>query len=279
MLAWREFPSGEAALFREPNSLGSISDINAGRNAPAKSPEAHLDALFFHSGTDLLDATVVAEVTISHSAISATSGIGGDDANQSQSFQWGGGGADHLLLDITSLGLSKEPICFVSVAGSVLSGGQPVQTDTAGRSRYVTVYSTLTEIRLAEDASRSGTSLAAADITYTVWVLREPPGPVGNELRSFDPDTGRVTLGFERFDSFCRYVQVSAGGSPFALIKGRSIDLDCGAPRFMRAGLAPFDPVPAAMALKILPGTGVFSGSLAYAGAFAGSGYLEVKAP
>jgi hypothetical protein len=278
-LAWREFPTGEVALFREPNSSGSDHDINAARNAPAKTPASHLSSIFFHSGLDLLEVAHVATVTVNHAAVSSSSGIGGSNAGQSQAFKWGTSTADHLLVDLTSWGLTKEPICLVAANGSILSGAQPVQTDTAGRGRYVTAYSETTGIYLFEEASQAGSSLAATSIDYTVWVLREPPGAVGDKLREFDPDTGEVTLGYGRFASLRRYAQVSVGGSPFALRKGRSIDLDCGAPRFLRAGLSNFEPVPSALTLTILPGTGAYGSSLAYAGSFAGSGALQVKAP
>lgn len=278
MLAWREFPTGEAALFREADGGGDYRDLDAPRNAPAKTPEAHLDKLFFHSQLDLLEVQLVASVTISHAAITAAAAPSGS-TSQSQRFVWGGFTDDHLLVDLTALGLSREPICMVAADGRMISGVQPVQTGTLGRARYASVYSTTTEVRLYEEASRANTDLPAVDITYTVWVLRDPPGPVGNTLRQFDPETGETVLGFERFGSLRRYVQVALGGSPLALLKGRGLDLDCGAPRFLRAGTTPYEPVPVGFALTIIPGTGSFGAALAYAGSFVGSGDVEVQAP
>lgn len=280
-MSWcrRKFPAqGVVAIFDEPNQDGDVLDFDAPRNAPAKYPEDHLDKIFFHSGLNLLEVAAEAMVTINHASVAAGGSISGN-ASQSVVFSWAGAVADNLLLDISDLGLSEAPLVLVSQGDNVIWPGMPVQTDTGGRARYVTAYSTDTEVRLWESASKTASTLAAVSIDYNVIVLRPPPGDLNDLLDAFDETTGEYVMGMGRFSSLRRYLQIAPGGSPVGVPLGRTIDLDDGAPRAVRADGTYFDPVPPGATVTISPGTGAAGSSIDYSGSYAGSDTLEVQAP
>lgn len=278
-VAFRAFPdAGIVAMFDEPNQTGDVHDIDAPRNAPAKTPEDHLDKIYFHSSLNLLEVAMEATVTINHASVAAGGSVSGS-ASQSVAFAWAGAVADNLLLDISSLGLSDAPLVMVSTGDNMVWPGMPVQTDSGGRARYITAYSTATAVRLWESASKTGAVLAAASIDYKVIVFRPPAGDLNDLLMGFDPVTGEFQAGRGRFSTTKRYLQVAPGGSPVGIPLGRTIDLDDGAPRAVRPDGTAYDPVPATATVTITPGTGAVSASLDYSGTFAGSDTLEVQAP
>lgn len=276
--AFRAFPaSGIVAIFDEPSETGSPEDINAARNAPALNPEDHLDKIYFHSALDLAEVLTFDVVTVSHDQVAAGSGVSGN-AGQDTVFQWGGVTDDNLLLDLTAYGLSVAPFALVATSDNILWPGMPVQTASGGRARYATAYTTPTAVRLWETASRTSSTLAAADIDYTVLVFAEPPGDADDVLVGFDPDTGDFKMGRGRFSSLKRYLQVAPGGSPLSLATGRTVDLNNGAPRAVEPDGTTYDPVPA-VGVRIEPGTGSYGSSIAYGGSFTGSAAVEVQAP
>lgn len=278
-VAFRAFPStGAVAIFDEPNTTGDVHDIDAARNAPAKTPASHLDKIYFHSALDLLEVAAAAVVTLNHAAVSAGSGVS-STTEGSAVFSWAGAVATHTLLDLTSLGLSKEPFILVAAGGNVLWPGLPVQTESGGRARYCTAYSTTTAVTLWESASRTASTLSAISIDYTVLVFRDPPGDVNDLLMAFDADTGDFQMGLGRFSSLRRYLQIAPGGSPVGLSLGRTIDLSNGAPRGVRPDGTTFDPVPVGATARVSPGTGAYGGSLAYGGSYTGGGAIQVQAP
>lgn len=279
-MSWarREFPAqGVVAIFDEPNQTGEVWGFNAPRNAPAKFPEQHLDKVYYHSNLDLLEVAASASVTINHPQVGAASGSS-STTGQDLIFGWGGAEADHLLLDISGLVLTREPWVLVAAGDNILWPGAPVQTASGGRARYVTAYSTLTQVRVFETASRTSNPLPAAAITYSVLVFTDPPAAITNKLKSFDPVTGEYQMGFGRFSSLFRYLQVAPGGSPLGLSTGRNIDLDKGAPRFARPDGTTYDPVPP-LRVTITGGTGAYGPAINYGGTFAGSEAVQVQAP
>lgn len=277
-MSWarRRFPAeGIVAIFDEPNQTGDVHDIDAARNAPAKTPADHLDKIYFHSALDYLEVLASATVTINHAAVSAGAGVSGS-AGQDTVFQWGGVTADHLLLDLTAHGLAEEPFVVVATADQIIWPGMPVQTESGGRARYATAYSTTTAVRLWETASRTSNALSAASIEYTVLAFRKPSGDLNDILQAFDPDTGEFQMGRGRFSSLRRYLQIAPGGSPLGLTIGRTIDLNNGAMRAVEPDGTAYDPVPA-VGVRVLPGTGAYGSSIAYGGSFTNTGGIEVQ--
>lgn len=275
-IAFRMFANGTVAIFEEPNTTGDPFDIDAPRNAPAKTPASHLGALYYHSTLDLLEVLAAATVNVNHAAVPAAGAPPGVGLNTI--FAWAGATANHLLMDLTAYNLTREPFCIVAVGSKALIPGMPVQTFSDGRARYATVYSTTTQVRLWETASKTSSILPATTLAYQILVFRDPPGPLTNLLWSYNETTGAFTMGQGQFDSSKRYLQVAPGGSPLSLSLGRTIDLKNGAPRFIQPDGTVINPVPAVTAY-VTPGTNVPGASMAYNGSFVDQGSVQVQAP
>ena len=267
--------TGRCALYDENGTSGDADNPNSTRNAPLNSPASHLDKVYFHSDFDYMEVSHGPTVaTVSHASVTAGSVPGGATI----AFGWAAASADHLLLTHS---LGYVPQAMVVYAGNVLWPGMPVQVEADGGARFVSFYVTSSEVRLYEWASVGTGNLPSASRDYTVLVFKQPPAPSGDILIDFDPSTGAVQMGLGKFDSSRRYLQVVAGGTPFGIALGRTIDLNNGAPRAVRPDGTAFDPVPAGMALGIeRPGASyVYGSSMAYGGSFTGPGQIEVQAP
>ena len=280
-VALRAFPdAGVVALFDEPNQTGAVHDIDAPRNAPAKSPGDHLDKLYFHVALDMLEVASSASVNVSHAEIaagSAASGAGGGTTIDGGAvLQYGGVTDDHLLYEHD---LGYLPFVLVSQGDNILWPGLPVQTASGGRARYVTPYVTTTQVRLWETASRTSAALSATTLSYDLLVFRQPPPATGDQLINFDPESGLFRKGLDRFRTDRRYLQVAPGGSPLFLSQGRTIDLSNGAPRAVRGDGTTFEPVAIGSGFRLNPGTTVAGDLITYDGDFVGDGAVEVQAP
>jgi len=276
MIVFRMFPAeGVIALYGEEAGGGDPLDINSARNAPALDPQSYLANIFFHSALDNFEVVDSDTVTVSHAQVNTAA----PPAGQFVAFGWSAAAADHLLL---SHSLGYEPFALVAVGDNILWPGMPVQTDASGGGRYVTPYVTTTGVYIYEWASIGASNLAAADLDYTVIIFKNPPDPSGNKLFDFDPDTGIITMAFNRFDTSRQYLQVVAGGTPFGLSVGRTIDLDNGAPRAVRPDGTTFDPVPSGLSTRVqstFQPAPAFGASMAYGGSFTGGDTVEVQVP
>lgn len=291
-----DIASGHVALFDEAAGGGAFNDVNAARNAPLKTPASHLDKLYFHTALDNLEVSSDTTVTISHASVAGSSsgGIsggagassgGGGNANN-DTVRFGASSADHLLV---THGLGYFPDFMVVQSGNGLFGGMPVQTQADGRGRYATAYATATEIRLYEWTSVSAATLAAISLDYRVIVFRQQRAASGNKLIDFNGTTGITEMGKDRFKTDRAYLQVVPGGTPFSLAYGRQMDLDVGAPRFVRPDGTAFDPVPSTQKARLSATygtgpsmgtwTGAYGASMAYAGGYTGATQVLVQAP
>lgn len=278
MWCFRKFPvQGVIAIYDEAEGGGEIDDFDAPRNAPAKSPEQHLDKVYWHSHFDLLEVLVSREVAVNHASIAIGTGVGGTN----QTFNWNATAVHNLLIDLTPYGLTREPFALAAIDNNIIWPGMPVQIDLAGsgRGRYGTIYTTTTGVYLYENSSRSGTVMPAATLTYDVIVFKDPRGDENDQLKSFDPDTGEYQMGRGRFSSLRSYLQVAPGGSPLGFSLGRTIDLKNGSPRAVRPDGTVFDPIPSTIRVTVSPGTGAYGPFIAYDGTFTGEGAVQVQTP
>lgn len=271
--------TGRCALYDENGTTGNADDPNSTRNAPLNNPATHLDKIYFHSDFDYMEVSHGPTVaTINHSAVSAS----GVPAGATIAFGWGTASADHLLLTHS---LGYVPQAMVIYDGNLLWPGMPVQVDGSGGSRFVSFYVTTTAVRLYETASTGAGTLSSVSRDYTVLVFKAPPAPSGDVLMDFDPGTGSLSMGKGKFDSLRRYLQVVAGGSPFGIAKGRTIDLNNGAPRAVRPDGTVVDTVPASLAIALSRTSfstnwgAVYGGDMNYLGSYAGPGSILVQAP
>jgi len=285
---------GHVALFDENAGGGAYDDVNASRNAPLKTPASHLDKLYFHTALDNLEVAFDVTTAITHALVAGsssgglsgggTSGSGGNEADLT--LRYGRAPTTHVLL---THNLGYIPDFMVTQGDNALFGGLPVQTNADGRGRYCSAYATTTQILLHEWSSVSGANLPSIALSYHVLVFREQRPAAGSNLIDFDPATGLVEMGKNRFKTDRRYLQVVPGGSPQSISYGRQMDLDRGAPRFSRADNTQYDPVPAGQRGRLSAtygsggsmGTynGAWGGSMAYAGGYAGATEILVQAP
>lgn len=285
-IAFRAFPAaGVVAMFVEAPGGGDIFDINAPCNAPALDPENHLASIYLHSGLDNFEVVSDTTVTINHLQANGlgSGSIGGSIVN---AMTFNRSSADNLLVTHS---LGYVPDCIVLVDDQILFPGRPVQSFTDGRGRYCTAYATTTAIRLAEWTAVSASNLTAQSIDYRVIVFKQPPAPSGDELIDFDPDTGVLQLAFGRFNSSRAYAQVVAGGSPFGVAFGKTMDFANGAVRFVNPDGTTFEPIPNTQkgrweasysgAAGSFSYTGAYGSAMSYTGSFAGPEQISVQAP
>lgn len=269
--------TGRCALFEEPVGTGDPKDPNSARNAPLNNPSTNLQYLYFHSDYDPMEVVLgPTTVAVAHGTIPAGSPSGGV-VGLNNGRVYGGYATSHVLL---THGLGYVPDFFILQGANTVHPGYPIQFDSAdGRSRNVTAYATTTQIILYEYGVQTSNALAGMSINYTVLVLKRPPAPSGNILMDFDPATGIVKIGRDKFSSDRRYLQIVAGGSPFSLPLDRTVDLANGAPRSVSPDGAIRDVIPASFRVAYGYGGPTFGPNGNYNGAFTGSPTIQVQAP
>ena len=269
--------TGRCALFDEPSGTGDADDPNSARNAPLNSPATNLAYLYFHSDYDPMEVVIgPTTVTISHATIAAGTGPGGA-VSVNGALVFGGYTADHLLVTHS---LGYVPDFFLLSGSNVIHPGYPIQFDSAdGRSRCVTAYANTTQIRLHEFGIQTSNALAGLSVDYDVMVLKAPPAAVGDVLLDFDPGTGIVQMAREKFSSDRKYLQIVAGGSPFGLPLGRTIDLANGTFRSVSPDGTIRDVVPATFRISFGSGSPNYGPDGDYNGSFTGDPSILAQAP
>lgn len=263
-----------AAGYAETVGGGEIDDINAPRNAPAKTPASNLDKIIVHSGLDYLEAAFgPTDVVVNHAAVAA----GSPPAGMSINFGWSTAAADHLLFNHN---LGYLPIAFVAVNDSQLTPGMPVQVQADGGCRYASFSVTETGLYLHESASVGSSNLAAISLTYTFAIMKRPPlAPTGGRMLQFSEATGVLSLAGDKVRSDRKYAQVAPDGELFGIASGRNIDLANGAPRFVRPDGTTVDPVPSLqLSMSWAFGYGsTFGSPMVYNGSFVGEGSVQLR--
>jgi hypothetical protein len=256
-IAARGFPAdGIFAIFEEPNTTGLVHDIDAARNAPAKTPASYLDKVRFHVDFDYYQVSVgPSTVTVNHASVAGAS-------TNVVNF-WGGasgvvtrvGQIVTTYHDLVTHSLSYIPKFMVIADGHIIAPGTMVQSATA-QERTVTPFATTSKIRLMDIGISSGSALSAMSKDYTVLVFKQP-AETSDQLMSFDPDTGQVILGLGKFDSDIKMLRQSgAGDSPFDISLGPTVGI--------RNGVA-----------KTVLADGTTVTESGYTGSFAGSGSIQ----
>lgn len=270
--------TGRCALYDEPSSAGAADNPNAARNAPLNNPTTNLQYLYFHSDLDYMEVSHgPTNAGVGHPAVPAAAAVPGQAA-----VVVAGGWFNSTVLLTHNLGY--VPDFFVVRNGDIVYPGTNVQYEPSdGRARFVTVYATATQIVLYEWALQTGNVLAGSNQTYTVVVFRQPPAPSGNILLDFNPATGIVRMGREKFNSSRRYLQVTPGGTSYGFALGKTIDLNNGAPRYVDPDGSIVDPLLPIVASKIIginePNDAPFGPSMRYLGSFTGSPSILVSVP
>lgn len=267
------------ALYDENGTDGDPDNPNSTRNAPLNNPNSHLDKIYFHSDFDYCEVGFgPTNVTINHSSVSPGGSPSGVGLNAL--LVYGTYSASNVLLTHS---LGYIPDFMVIADGDIIYGGTPIQYLSDGRTRNVTAYATTSQIILYETAIRTSSTIPALSKTYTIIVFLQPPEASGNVLIDFNPTSGTVEMGKGKFNSSRRYLQIVPGGSPFGFARGRTIDLNKGAPRFVDPDGTITDPVPSYAAMNIAmsgeTGSVVYGDSYAYNGSFTGTPGILVQVP
>lgn len=271
-------------LYDEPvpaATAADYEDANSPCNAPLNDPEAYLPYVYWHILMDNLEVAFDEAVSISHSAIGSGVDVFDPSAAVQNVYDVDPTTIDH---DVLTHGLGYEPLVLVAFGDDILTPGYPVQypVTTNGSVRYVCPFVTATKVYLREFRSRGSAGLAAINLNYRIIVFRQQrpaAGSVPPVLVDFDPATGLLTLGDGRWRNDRRYLQVVAGGTPFGLALGRTMDAANGAPRFVAPDGTVFDPVPASVCQRFTNGNPAWGDPMIYDGAFSGGGAVQVQAP
>lgn len=237
------------ACFDEPSSSGDVFDINAARNAPAKTPADHLDDLTWHSACFQYEvAAGPVDVTINHASLASKAeyyGVvynGGSVVSPTPTGVAFLVNGDQRTTDILlyTHGLGYVPKAMVVYDGRRLPSGYTIQSQSGGRSRRVSFYVTSTGVYLREHATSGASSLSAVSITYTVLVFRTRAPDGGLPLFGYDGSDLVLARGI--INSSRRYLRrTGSGDSPFSLNMGPTIDIDNGAVRTASGGVVVSD--------------------------------------
>lgn len=223
---------GIVACFEEEAGGGAMFDIDAPRNAPAKTPIAHLDKVTWHSSFDQFELAVgPSDVTINHTSLAAasvTTGIG-----SITSTVYGARRVTDILL--LTHGLGYKPRAKVTIGGRVVVSGQIIQ-DLTDRVRIVSVFTTTTGVYLRETAFSSSSALPAFDQAYRVYVFRQAQANPSAPL--FSNSGGLTTIAREIIRSDRKYLRrTGVGDEEFSIDSGPTLDIANGSKRVANGGV------------------------------------------
>jgi hypothetical protein len=232
---------GVVASFNEAPGGGGLADFDAPRNAPAKTPSAHVDKVGWHG--DFFQYELAADpavVVVNHPSMAGGShqyiaSILGSSV--SVSVFGSAGVSDHTLV---THGLGYVPLAFVAYQGRMLTPGTPVQIESNGRIRFVRAFATSSIIGLRESRVTSSltasSTLSAVSRSYTVLVFREPAS--SPNLPLFAKIAGEIILARGKARSSKRYLrEVAPGETAFAINRDRTLDWQNGRSRIVTGGV------------------------------------------
>lgn len=243
------------ASWTEPNTMGDFRDFNAPRNAPAKTPLAHLDKIAFHSSFYLYEKAIDRTVTVNHAAVATKSVYDGFTRGSLRplGIEWQGNQLE-TSRTLLSHGLGYTPLVLVAYSGRVIVGGTIVQTSSAG-TRFVSVYADNSVVGLGECAYANDANLPAVSRSYRVVVFRTPaPNPAKYQ---FSGNGDQFQIGRGVIDSSKSYLRrVTTSASDLDMDFGRTVDIKNGGARIVTGGNVQTDQF--------------------YNGSFTGGGFLPV---
>ncbi len=237
------------ACFAEPSSVGSVFDINAFRNRPARDPGDYLDLLTFHSNCFQYEVAYgPVEVAVTHSALPVRSRFYGVKWDAGPIAGGGVAGVGFTVFGnsretdilLASHGLGYVPKFMVALDGRRVPDGWQIQYDAASGARQVSVYATSSGIYLRETAMSGSAELPAIALSYRVYVFRtraaDPGQPMFGKLGS------NLVLARGIVNSSRSYLRRGASTSPFALNLGPTLDVNQGAVRSASGGVVVTEP-------------------------------------
>jgi hypothetical protein len=265
MPVFRGFPDANVvAIFDEPNQIGSIDDIDAPRNSPAKSPHLHMGSVYWHVDFFQYElAQAIQTVSVSHSSLAGAVKywgpvneywISSPVYTSAISYEVPGQVQEQTRTLVTH-NLGYVPPYFIAYDNKLITSGVFVQSESDGRSRFVSPFATTTTIGLKEVMTASKAALPAVSRSYTVVIFRVPTVVAGAPL--FGRHGDGIVIGRGKIDTSKNYFRrVVSSGTPFSLNQGRTIDISNGRTRVVSGGVATTEP--------------------GYNGSFSGPGFVSV---
>lgn len=240
MRVLRGFPAqGVVACYTEAAGGGDIEDFDAPRNAPAKTPAAHMEKIAFHS--DFVPyhlALPIQSVPVSLPAVAASTAtwaapplLPGMPSRLSYSVT---GQQLSGAVNAYAHNLGYVPLVMVAYAGNVIVAGRIAQSFGAGR-RMISVYATTSHVVLNWCGYSSSVDLPAISITVQVLVFRTPSADPAKALFSGNPAGFQIGRGkIESTGSYLRYRSADETSTDFDL--ARTVGLGNGGVRISTGG-------------------------------------------
>lgn len=237
------------ACFDETPGGGAMFDINAPRNAPAKSPHLHMDKIVWHSDFFQYEsAPTPTEVSIIHAALAGfskyytidPSNNWVNESNTVPSPQYGPpfhvtGQFRETDITLVTHNLGYVPIYYVAVDGHVLTSGTRIQDQGGSRHRYISAFATSSIIGLHEITASDTTTTATLTKTYEVLAFRAPVADPNMPL--FGKAGAVMTMSRGKIDSSKAYLRRTLPAeSSFDLDLGRTLDIANGGVRIATGG-------------------------------------------
>lgn len=238
------------ACFTEPNTTGSIQDINSPRNAPAKNPGAYPHLVQWHSEFFQYElAYPIQTVTITHPALAGQSKFWGPSDQfwinaptyTSQISYQIKGQTSWTEQALFYHNLGYIPLAFVAYNGNMLMPGVAVQIESEGRTRFVSAYVTESYVGITEVYMSSLSEIPAVSRTYQVLVFSSPAANAS--LPTFSKDANHVQIGKGKIRSSKQYMKkVAPGDTPFDIDSGPTVDINQGRARIVTGGTVMTEP-------------------------------------
>lgn len=183
-------------------------------------PLDNMGAVYFHS--DLAHMRVVYDVT--RTINFPIRNIGAANFNPSALYR-------HDVFPAHNLG--HRPNAVLRIANRQVPTLSPVGSVISDRLRFLALEVTPTDFYIQEVVCSRGTNVPADSVTLRVVAYAVAPAGAGNSrLADFDAPSGRLRLGYGKFDTDLRYLRVvEEGATDFWMTRGRTADSRYGAIR------------------------------------------------
>lgn len=205
---------------------GDVAIYEGGHEAAFTSPLANLDKVYFHSSLDYVGVAHIYNGVISHPARAASAESDKYLVNNKRPLN---GTQEWPLLSFPNAGYVPHGILVVN--GEQMPGAAPVQRNGAASSRYIMLRMTQTSAILREHWHTFNDSLAALNVTYSLYVFTGPIAQSGDKTLLITPTQMIASRG--KLNTSYRYIRSVAANPDFRLIRGPVADVRGGGLRIV----------------------------------------------
>lgn len=205
---------------------GDVAVYEGGYEAAFTNPLANLDKVYFHSALDYVGVDRIYTGVISHPARTASAT---DDKYLASNKRPLTGTQEWTLLSFPNAGYIPQAVLVVN--GEQLPGAAPIQRNGPASARYAILRMTNTAAILHERWHTFNDSIAALNITYTLYIFTGPIAQAGNKTLYISPNQMIASRG--KLDTAYRYIRSKATSPDFRLIRGATADVSGGGLRMV----------------------------------------------